>query len=141
MMDREKSAKLEWMPFFDHGVNVLSTGIVVNEQFLKEKPEVVRSFLAGTVRGIQYEKANPDEASEIFSKYAPSFHKELAKQEIEQTLPLLETENTRGQPTGCMSLKDFQSTYELLVRYGSLKAGLDPAMFFTNDYLPAKCPG
>ncbi len=138
MMDREKEAKLGWMPFFDFGVNVLGTGIVVNEQYLKDKPDLVKKFLAGVVKGMDYEKANPQDAAQIFSKYAPEFHPALAKQEIDQTIPLLQTENTKGKPTGVMSEKDWQNTYDLLVKYTGLKGGMTPSSFFTNDYLPAK---
>lgn len=138
LMDREP-VKLGWLPFFDHGVSVLSTGVVVNEGFLKERPEVVRKFLAASVKGIEYTRDHPDEAAQIFSKYASAFSPSLAKQEIDLTVPLLQTERTKNQPLGCMSLQDFQSTYDLLVRYAKLAPGLDPATFFTNDYLPQRC--
>jgi NitT/TauT family transport system substrate-binding protein len=141
-MMKNTGVKLSWLKFFDWGVNVLSTGVVVNEEFLKTKPEIVRKFLAGTVKGIEYTKANPDEAAQIFAKYAgeQGFDKELSRQEIDETIPLLQTPTTQGWPTGCMSAKDWQASYELLVKYTGLKTGMDPLSFFTNDYLPYKCP-
>src|SRR5262249_19744836 len=36
--------------FADWGVNMLSYGIIVNNKFLHEKPDVVRRFLAATVK-------------------------------------------------------------------------------------------
>jgi NitT/TauT family transport system substrate-binding protein len=138
LMDREK-VQIAWLPFFEHGVNVLSTGINVNQAYLTENPELVRKFLAGFVKGVDYTTKNVDEAAEIFAKAAPAFHKELSKQEIEQTIPLLQTANTKGQPLGCMSEKDYQDTYTLLVENANLKEGLDVKTMFSNEYLPAKC--
>ena len=138
MMDREK-VQLAWLPFYEHGANVLSTGIIVNDSFLKNNPDLMKKFLAGFVKGVEYTQQNVDEAAEIFAKVAPAFHKALSKQEIEMTLPLLQTSNTKGQPTGCMSEKDYQETYDLLVKNANLKAGLDVKTMFTNEFLPARC--
>jgi NitT/TauT family transport system substrate-binding protein len=138
MMDREK-IELSWLPFYEHGVNVLSTGIIANESFVTQNPELMRKFLAGFVKGIEYTHQNVDEAAEIFAKAAPTFHHALGKQEIEMTLPLLQTAASRGQPTGCMAEKDFRDTYDLLVKNANLKADLDPKSLFTNEYLPSRC--
>ncbi len=138
MMDREK-IELSWLPFYEHGVNVLSTGIIANESFVTQNPELMRKFLAGFVKGIEYTRQNVDEAAEIFAKAAPTFHHALGKQEIEMTLPLLQTAASRGQPTGCMAEKDFRDTYDLLVKNANLKADLDPKTLFTNEYLPSRC--
>ncbi|MCL6650108.1 MAG: co-chaperone GroES [Chloroflexi bacterium] len=121
------------------------SGIVLPDT-AKEKPQKGRVLAVGPGKVLEDGTRQAMEVkvddTVIFAKYAgeQGFDNELSRQEIDETIPLLQTPTTQGWPTGCMSAKDWQASYELLVKYTGLKTGMDPLSFFTNDYLPYKCP-
>src|SRR5437016_5822385 len=48
--------------FADYGVNLVSSGIIVQKEFLKSKPDVVRRFLRATTRSMEEASKNPEAA-------------------------------------------------------------------------------
>src|SRR5437763_10584562 len=48
--------------FADYGVNLVSSGIIVQKDFLKSKPDVVRRFLRATTRSMEDTSKNPEAA-------------------------------------------------------------------------------
>jgi ABC-type nitrate/sulfonate/bicarbonate transport system substrate-binding protein len=70
---------------------------------------------------------NPEEATEIFARYADEFNNELA---------LLHSEITEGKAPGWMAVEDWQSTQDILVEYAGLKPEEDVNVYFTNEFIP-----
>src|SRR5262249_49945799 len=52
-------ARVFW--FADCGVNAVSNGIVVHSDLIKDDPELIRAFVAASLRGFLYGRQNPDE--------------------------------------------------------------------------------
>ena len=135
MQDRT-GQEMAWLKYADMGINTLSSAIIVNQRTLEEDPELVRKFLAGTVKAVEYTMENREEAAEIFSKHAPDFHPELALFEIDGSLELLRNENTMDKPVGWMAVEDWQSTQDILAEYAGLKPEDDVNVYFSNEFLP-----
>ena len=72
----KKEVRIFW--FADYGVTVVSNGIIVHQDLLKGDPEMVRAFVAPTIKGFLYGRQNPDEAVAIIKKYRqPSIRQSL----------------------------------------------------------------
>ena len=56
----KKEVRIFW--FADYGVTVVSNGIIVHEDLIKSDPELVRAFVAPTIKGFLYGRQHPDEA-------------------------------------------------------------------------------
>src|SRR5881398_3697054 len=57
--------------FADYGVNMVSSGIIVQKDFLKSKPDVVRRFLRATTRSMEEAAKNPEAAVDAMLKAQP----------------------------------------------------------------------
>jgi NitT/TauT family transport system substrate-binding protein len=134
-----EAAAFEWS---DYGVNLLGLGVIANTDTIKERPEVLKTFMSVYARGVQAAKDDPDgtidAALSAFPKMAGG-DREAAKSQMELTLPHLHTDNTKDKATFWMSPDDWQSTVDLMVQYAGMKdpgKGLD--VYYTNDFVEAK---
>lgn len=81
-------AKLVRFAFADAGVSFYGNGIIATDTTIATRPEVVRRFVAATIRGMKDAFANPEEAGKIMSKYHPTVDAAIAKGETEAVAEL-----------------------------------------------------
>ena len=68
-------------------------------------------------------------------KAAPAFNTEIALLEIDGTMTIIRTENTKGKPMGWSAIDDWKDTQDLLAKFAKLKPQPDVNVYFTNEYL------
>ncbi len=131
--------KVSYFKYADFGVNTLNNGIVVNREFLKAKPEVVRGFLRAQSRAWEEARKNPGASIDALLKAHPQLasQRQVLMRQLELTFETLETTNTKGKPLGWMADADWTQTQELMVKYAGLKASKPIGEYFTNDFIPA----
>ena len=122
--------------FKDYGVNVISNGIIVHQDTINADPDLVRAFVAPSIKGFLYARAHPDEAAATVKKYSETVDVAIIKREFEVSWQTWVTPNTKGKPLGWASEADWASTVSVLKQYGGITAPLDPSMLFTNAYVP-----
>jgi len=125
--------------FADYGVNLISSGIIVNTATLKEKPDMVRRFLRATTRAMEDAEKNPEAAVDAMLKANPkSGFKDSALVGMKATAALYKGPDNPGDRPFRVGAKNMNETFLLLVDYG----GLDRASagkvedYYTNDFLP-----
>jgi NitT/TauT family transport system substrate-binding protein len=126
--------------FADYGINMVSSGVIVAKDTLKENPDLVRRFMAATTGSIEYASKHPKEAAQAILNALPKAGMLPTLEEgFELTIPLYHTKETEGQPPLRVTEKDMADTVDLLVKYGGVDASAakDPKAYYTNDYLPA----
>jgi NitT/TauT family transport system substrate-binding protein len=131
-----RSGDMQILRVSDFGVNPLSLGIVANTKLVSEEPQVLRGFVQATVRGLKDVIANPEEGWKTVVKLKPEVDPKLAQYGLENTLPLLETPETKGKPVGWMSEKDWAATVDFLANYMELSPKLPLDKYYTNAFLP-----
>src|SRR2546428_1286683 len=57
--------------FADYGVNMVSSGVIVQKDFLKSKPDVVKRFMRAATRSLEEAAKNPDAAIDAMIKAQP----------------------------------------------------------------------
>lgn len=130
----QKQVRIFW--FADYGVNVVSNGIIVHQDLLKNDPDLVRTFIAPTIKGFLYGRQHPDEAVVIIRKYSPTVDPAITRREMELSWTTWVTPNTAGKPLGWASEADWASTVKVLKQYGGVKTPLDADALFTNEFVP-----
>jgi NitT/TauT family transport system substrate-binding protein len=113
--------------FADYGVNMVSSGIVVQKDLLTENPDLVRRFMVATTQSIEAAEKAPAEATAA-----------VLQEGFERTIPLYRTAETQGQRPFRVTDANMAETVKLLVEYGGVDASAasDPKAFYTNDFLP-----
>lgn len=61
-LEETKKAEYSFMNFSDFGTILMSNGIVASVKTINERPDMIQKFLAGLKKGIEFAKANPEEA-------------------------------------------------------------------------------
>ena len=125
--------------FADYGVNMVSSGIIVQKDYLKAHPDVVKRFLRAATRSLEESAKNPEAAIDAMLKANPkSGVKETALVGMKNTAALYKgPDNPNDRPLR-VGAKNMDETLALLVEYGGLdKASAGKAIdYYTNDYLP-----
>ena len=96
--------------------------------------EVVRSFVAATLKGWDTAIAAPEEAAKITVKFGGdklTYDHELAM--MKASLPLLAPDN---KPVGYMDEAGWSSAQKLLLAAGFQKQAVDVAKAFTTQAMP-----
>src|SRR5690242_17854940 len=130
-----KQTRVFW--YSDCGVNAVSNCIVVHNDFLKEEPELIRSFVAASLKGFLYARAHPDELVAAVKKFSPTVEDAIVRREAELSWQTWVTPNTDGKPLGWMSDKDWEQTVEVLKAYGGVTTPLEASQLYTNDFVPS----
>jgi len=125
--------------FADYGVNLVSSGIIVQKDFVKSKPDVVKRFMRAATRSLEEAAKNPEAAVDAMLKAQPkSGVKETALIGMKNTAALYKGPDNPGDRPFKVGAKNMTETMALLVEYGGLdKASAGKAEdYYTNDYLP-----
>ena len=125
--------------FADYGVNMISSGIIVNSETLKSKPDMVKRFLRATTRALEESEKNPEAAVDAMLKAnSKAGVRETLIIGLKQTTALYHTKETAKERPLRVSMTDVRESLDLLAQYG----GLDPATkgkaedWVVLDYLP-----
>lgn len=129
----QKGDKVGAFVYSDYGADFYSNGIGAMEDYIKEKPEVTRNFVQGTMRGLKFTLDHPKEAVGMLKKHQPQLQEDVALQEIDILRKLTNAEHAKV--VGAMTKEKMQETQDLLVKYVGLKKRIDVSEVFTNEFL------
>src|SRR6187397_3724460 len=108
--------------FADYGVNMVSSGIIVQKDYLKNKPDVVRRFLRAATRSLEESAKNPEAAVDAMLKAQPkSGVKETAVIGMKNTAALYKGPDNPSDRPLRVGAKNMSETLQLLVDYGGLE--------------------
>jgi NitT/TauT family transport system substrate-binding protein len=129
-----KKARILW--YADCGVIAVSNGIIVHADLIKEEPELIRAFVAASLKGFLYGRAHIDEMTAIVKKFSTATVPAISRREAELSYDTWVTPETAGKPLGWMSEKDWQQTVAVLKQYGGVMTELETSQLYTNDFVP-----
>jgi NitT/TauT family transport system substrate-binding protein len=125
--------------FADYGVNLISSGIIVNAETLKTKPDMVKRFLRATTKAMEESEKDPEAAVDAMLKAnSKAGVRETLIIGLKQTTALYHTKDTAKNRPLRASMVNVGESLDLLAQYG----GLDPATkgkpedWVVLDYLP-----
>ena len=125
--------------FADYGVNMVSSGIIVQKAYVQSKPDVVRRFMRAATRSLEEAAKNPEAAVDAMLKANPkSGVKDTALIGMKETARLYKGPDNPNDRPFRVGAKNMSETLALLVEYGGLdKASAGKAEdYYTNAYLP-----
>jgi NitT/TauT family transport system substrate-binding protein len=125
--------------FADYDVNLVSSGIVTYGDLLKENPDLVRRFMAASVKSIEASVNDLGGAVDAILKAHPKGGKpETLLEGFELTIPLYQAPGSATTRLFLVSDELMASTVSIMVQYAGLDAAAKDNVksFYTNDYLP-----
>jgi len=113
----------------DYGIDLYADTLFTTEAMLKEKPDVVRNFVAATLKGWNTAIAAPEEAAKITLKYGDKLTYEHELAMMKASVPLLMPDT---KPVGYMDQAGWSSAQQLLLAAGFQKGPVDIAKAFVQ---------
>jgi NitT/TauT family transport system substrate-binding protein len=129
-----QGAQLDVYRFADHGVPTVSTSIFASNDYLKSNPDLVKKFIAASLKGWSFALDHPDQAIKDLKKVFPEVNESLATKELAAITPLFCSGGAKyiGKAEDALWAK----SQDLLSEVKLLPAGQDPKAYYSNDYLP-----
>ncbi len=129
-----QGADLDVYRFADFGVPTVSTSIFASNDYIKDNPDVVRKFIAASLRGWSFALDNPTQTVKDIKTTFPNVNEKLAASELAAIGPLFCSGGAKflGKAEDALWVK----TQDLLSEVKLLPAGQDPKSYYSNDYLP-----
>jgi NitT/TauT family transport system substrate-binding protein len=129
-----QGAQLDVYTFAAHGVPTVSTSIFASNDYLKSNPDVVKKFIAASLKGWSFALDHPAEAVKDLKKVFPEVNEKLATAELAAITPLFCSGGAKyiGKAEDALWAK----SQTLLAEVKLLPAGQDPKSYYTDAYLP-----
>ncbi len=129
-----------YMLYADHGMATYGNGLLVSENTLKNKPDLVKRFLAATYKGIAWSVENPQEAVDIFIKHNPAISPDLARKHFDIAVDSLLSANALKEGIGHMTRDRMVFTNDLITKHMKLPKKTAVEEVYTNEFLPKLFP-
>ncbi|SAK47446.1 ABC nitrate/sulfonate/bicarbonate transporter, inner membrane subunit [Caballeronia fortuita] len=129
-----QGAELVNFRFADYGVPTVSTSIFATNDYLKSNPDVVKKFVAASLKGWSFAMDHPDKAVKDLKTVFPNVNEKLAAAELAAITPLFCSGGAKS--VGKAEDASWTRTQELLSEVKLLPAGQDPKKYYTDEFLP-----
>lgn len=128
-------------PYSDYGVNQVGYCIVASADTVKNNPDLVKRFLAATMKSYKEAEANPDAAIAsmadiVGGSMAEDQGKAQARSVLDVTLGILYSKANTDKKLGYNVPADWDEMLALMKKYNDLQTDQPATAFYSNDYLP-----
>ena len=124
---------LGYFSISDYDVKMVYLSLIVNNETLKNRPDMIQKFVSATIEGYQYSIKHIDESIGITEQKYP----ELKKLKLREVWP--DTEKYHRQSTkdsyGYTHLENWEGMKQELITIGFIKGNVDPKILFTNQFI------
>lgn len=135
-IENQSGQEVDYLRYGDFGMNILGTGIVVNDSTVAENPEMVEGFVRATQRSWEAAAENPDEAATAMEENAGETPPaEVLSGQLEQSIELLNLEEAPAP--GVNTEEQWQETIDLLVEHTEVENPGGPEEYWDGSYAEA----
>ena len=125
--------------FADYGVNLVSSGIISNTDYIKANPDLVKRFMSASTKALEAASKDPKGAAQAILNANPKGGKiDTLTQGFELTIPLYKDPSGKKNRPFNVSDANMLDTVNVMVEYGGLEAKAKDELknYYTNTYLP-----
>jgi NitT/TauT family transport system substrate-binding protein len=128
-------------PYSDYGVNQVGYCIVANKETVEKNPDLVKRFMAATVKAYKEAEKDPDAAVASMADIVGGTMNEdagkaQARSVLDVTLSVLYSAANKDKVLGLNVPSDWDDMLTLMKTYNDLKTDQPATAFYTNDFLP-----
>ena len=124
------------MSYADFGLEAYGNALIVNPDTLREKPELVRRFVAASLKGMVYAFDHPEEAIAALRKSNPEVDAGAAMDELVTLKEMDTTAGVRKSGLGTIDVPRLEKTRDIVTEALSLKRKVSIEDIYAPGYLP-----
>jgi len=118
--------------YADAGMDFYSNGIIASEDIIKSKPDVVKRFVAATLRGLKDAIADPEAAAKILHKHQRQIEVDVGTAEMKAVAGLV---RSPADKIGLIEADRMKSTVDLVAESFGLKNSVSPAEVYVPGFV------
>lgn len=126
------SKELVKLVYADAGMDFYSNGIIASEEVIKSKPDVVKRFVAATLRGLKDAIADPEGAAKILNKHHRQIDVDIGTAETKAVAGLV---RSPADKIGHIEPSRMKSTVDLVSEAFDLKAPVNPSDVYVPGFV------
>ncbi|WP_239617157.1 ABC transporter substrate-binding protein [Cohnella mopanensis] len=130
---RKEPVNMVYLTDYSKQLDYYTPLLLTNEKLIKEKPDVVRAFLAGASEGYNYAIDHPDAAADVLIKAVPELNVELVKASQNWLSPKYKDDAPRW---GEQKREVWSGYGDWLTENSLMKKQLNYDDMFTTEFLP-----
>jgi NitT/TauT family transport system substrate-binding protein len=119
-----------------NGTNTVGLTIFTQTDTIEDNPDLVRRFVAATVRSFEAALDDPDASIAAGVKVKPDLDPDLSLEQLKVGFGLMQSKASEGLPLGHFAPQDWADTLALMKQYQDLDTDISSDVLFTNEYLP-----
>ena len=134
LLEKRLGLKFNTINVADFGLPLLGQGFLVNDEFAKEHPDIIRKVLRATAKGYADTFKDPDVAIESIRKYMTlKIDADVMAAQLKVTLDA--TPIPAGRPLGWQDEALWRANLDLLKQTGRISDIKDLSLYYTNEFL------
>jgi len=122
--------------YADHNFGFYANGIIVRDEMIEQKPDLVRRFVDAVLKGYRFAFDNPAESCTILRKHHPDIDQDVCLGEVALAKALVMTPEAQQRGLGFMSRERVQKTIDVLREFMGFKGEAKPEDLYTTRFLP-----
>jgi NitT/TauT family transport system substrate-binding protein len=124
------------LTFAELGVPAVGFTVVAHTDTIRDRPDLVRRLVAGTVRGFEDASREPDAAVRALARVAPLVDVEVARHQLAVDLSFLFSSANISRRIGHGPPEDWRAMLAVLKRLREIDTLLPAEAFYTNVFVP-----
>jgi NitT/TauT family transport system substrate-binding protein len=133
---QKNGLELAQLLFSDFGMDFYSNGIVVRDDLIRDKPELVGAFTRAIVKGLAFAVEHRQEAVAIFRRVQPQYEEAIVKAGLDIAVAHLVVPEMGANALGTMADRKMAATIAVTNDTYGLPSGVAPADVYTNAFIP-----
>jgi ABC-type nitrate/sulfonate/bicarbonate transport system substrate-binding protein len=129
---REKGYDVNIIWPSDYEINLYADTLFTTENIIKNKPDLVKRFLAAVLKGWKYALENPEEAARFGLLYSDKLNYDHEKAMMLSSIELVKPDD---KPIGWMEEERWKEIHNLLLDQGFIKEPVDINKVFNLEFL------
>lgn len=120
--------------FADYGINTLGTGLFTTKATVSKNPDMLKRFMAATIRGAEDVAKDPKAGVEAVVKAVPTTDAAVITEQMGTLPTYFHTESSAGHPFGWVAPADVAQTLDIQVKYFGLSPDVKPSDVYTSAF-------
>lgn len=120
----------------DYGIDLYSTNVIGNEEFVSQSPDIVGKFLRASIRGWAEALKDPGAAATAYEAKRPESDPAFNRANFQSLLPILRSPDVDAMGFGAQTRDRWSHTRDVLRDLGMVGGDVSVDSLFTNRFLP-----
>jgi ABC-type nitrate/sulfonate/bicarbonate transport system substrate-binding protein len=135
---QQRREDVKFILMSDYGIDIYSNVIFTTEDMINNKPDLVKDFVAATVKGMQWAVNNPEQAAEnVLTQYGDSMEPDIKNTQLAGLLISIPLLNPAGSRPGMMTPDNWELAHQFLLDQEILQEPLDIETAYNLTFVEA----